>query len=104
MKKQLKISDEDKKLIAATAYYNLCIDMLEEFVGDDGNIFLSEYGDMYFKIWIEIKSSQCWVVRSFWREFNNLFSLSIDESKSIISRWVEDTYQLKGINIMPIVG
>ena len=98
MKKQLKMNDEDKKLIAINIYLNLFLGNLEEIVKDNGDIYLHESGDRYAKVWIQKKSSECRVDYNFWREFSGLFSLQYGEVKSIITRWVEDAYQLKGID------
>ena len=99
MKKQLKMSDEDKKLIAINTYLNLFLGDLEEVVNKEaGNIYLRESGDEYAKVWIQKKYSKCWVEYSFWKEFSELFSLEDRDVQSFIARWVEDTYQLKGIN------
>ena len=98
MKKQLKESDEDKKLIAANIYFNLYMDTLEEVVKDNGDIYLRESGDRYAKIWIQKKRSKCWVYYGFWEEFSELFSLKYHEVQSIITRWVEDNYRLNGID------
>ena len=97
MKKQLKMNDEDKKLIAINIYLNLFLGNLEEIVKDNGDIYLRESGDEYAKVLIEKNSSQCWVDYDIWDEFSVLFSLKNGEVKSFITKWVEDTYQLKGI-------
>ena len=89
---------EDKKLIAINTYLNLFLGALDEVVKDNGNIYLRESGDEYAKVLIEKKSSKCWVNYYFWREFSELFSLQYGETQSFITRWVEDTYHLKGIN------
>ena len=93
----MKKTIEEKKLIAINTYLNLFLGDLEEVVKDNGDIYLRESGDEYAKVWIKKKSSECWVDKSFWDEFSELFSLQYGEVKSIITRWVEDTYQLKGI-------
>jgi len=98
MKKQLNETIEDKKLIAINTYLNLFLGDLEEVVKDDGDVYLCETGDRYAKVLIEKKSSECRVDYYFWEEFSELFSLQYGEVKSIITRWVEDTYQLKSID------
>ena len=103
MKKQLKMSDEDKKFIAIKTYLNLFLGNLEEVVKDNGDIYLRESGDRYAKVSIKKKLSECWVDNDFWYEFSNLFSLEDHEVQSFISRWVEDTYQLKGIHTRMIL-
>ena len=96
MKRQSK-DTEDKRLMAARLYLNLYVSTLEEVVKDDGRIYLREYGDEYAKVCIVKKSSKCWVGFLFWEEFSELFSLQYNEVELIMSRWVEDTYQLTGI-------
>ena len=93
----MKKTIEDKKLIAINTYLDLFLSTLEEVVKDNGDIYLRESGDIYAKVWIQKKSSQCWVDWEFWRDFSELFSLEFSETQSFITRWVEDTYQLKGI-------
>jgi len=98
MKKQLKESNEDKKLTAANIYLNLYMNTLEEIINDNGRIYLREYGDEYSKVCIIKKESKCWIDYDFWREFSELFSLQYNDIQSIITKWVEDTYQLEGIH------
>ena len=98
------MSDEDKKLVAINTYLNLFLGGLEEVVDEDtGDIYLRESGDRYAKVSIRKKSLKCWVEYLFWYEFSDLFSLQYGEVQSIITRWVEDTYQLKSIETT-IVG
>ena len=98
MKKQLKDSNEDKKLTAANIYLNLYMNTLEEVVKYDGRIYLREYGYEYSKVCIIKKESKCWVDWGFWQKFSELFSLQYNDVQSIITEWVEDTYQLEGIH------
>ena len=92
---------DDKKLIAANIYFNLYMDTLKKIVSSNGNILISDYGDEFFKFWIQKENLKCWVDWDFWEKFSELFSLEDNEIKSIITIWVEDTYQLKGINAAP---
>ena len=96
MEKQLK-NNEDKRLIAANTYFHLYMDSLEEVIKDDGRIYFCEYGYDYVKVCIIKNESKCWVDYYFWKEFSELFSLQDNQVKSIITRWVEDTYKLTGI-------
>ena len=91
------MSDEDKKLVAINTYLNLFLGNLEEVVKKNGYIYLHELGDKYAKVLIQKKYSNCWVDYDFWNEFSDLFSLEFSEAQSFITRWVEDTYQLKRI-------
>ena len=103
MKKQLKENNEDKRLMAASVYLNLYMGILEEFVDeDDEEIYFHESGNKYAKVCIFKKSSQCWVDSDFWDEFSVLFLLSYVEVKSIIIRWIEYTYKLKGIDVISV--
>ena len=97
MNKELN-DNENKRLMAASVYLNLYMDTLEEVAGEDGDIYLRESGDRYGKVLIDKKSSDCLVNRSFWVKFSEEFSLQYNEVQSIITRWVEDTYKLKGID------
>jgi len=100
MIKQLK-NDEDKRLMAASVYLNLYLNSLEEVVKDNGDIHLRESGNINTIFLIREKSSKCWVDMSFWSKFSKEFSLQDNEVKSIITRWVEDTFKLKGIHTLP---
>ena len=90
-------NNENNKLMVASVYLNLYVSTLEEVVKDDGDIYLHESGEIYAKIWIQKKHSKCYVDHYFWKEFSELFSLQDNQVKSIITRWVEDTYKLTGI-------
>jgi len=100
----MKKTIENKKLIAINTYLNLFLGNLEEVVKDNGDIYLRESGDIYAKVWIQKKSSQCWVHYYFWNEFSELFSLEFIETESFIARWVEYTYKLKGIHTFSCVA
>ena len=96
MKTQLK-DNEDKRLMVASVYLNLYLNSLEEFIDKEtGNIYFREYGNNMVLIWK--KSSKCWVDRDFWDKFSEEFSLQDNEVESIITRWVENTYKLKGVD------
>ena len=93
------MSNENKKLTLIDTYLNLFLGTLEEVVDDDGNIYLRESGDRYAKVAIKKKYDRCWVDELFWDEFSRLFSLDYDDVVSHITIWIEDTFQLKGIDI-----
>ena len=97
MNKELN-DNEDKRLMVASVYFNLYMDTLEEFVDFVGDIYFREFGDEYAKVCIVKEDSICWVAKSFWDEFSEEFSLQKNEVQSIINKWVEDTYYLKGIH------
>ena len=97
----MKKTIEESKLKAMTVWFNNYMNILEEFVDKyTGDIYLREYGDIYVKVWIQKKYSICWVDFDFWEEFSELFSLEFSDTQSFITRWVEDTYQLKGIDTL----
>ena len=88
----------NKEFNAIYSYIDLYMDTLEKF--DHGNvIYLREYLEEYYVILIEKKRSKCWVSESLWDKLSDLFSLSFDESKLIISKWVENNYKLKNIKV-----
>ena len=97
MNKELN-DNEDKRLMAASVYINLYLNSLEEVIKDDRRIYLHEYGDRYGMVLIWKKLSKCWVDRDFWDKFSEEFSLQDNEVESIITRWVENTYKLKGVD------
>ena len=98
IKKILMETIKDKKLQMAYVYLSNYMNSLEEFVDDTDEIYLYEYGDVFGKFLIDKKRSKCWVSNDLWTEFSDEFSLQDNEVKSIISRCVEDTYKLKGID------
>ena len=98
IKKALRETLEDKKLQMAHVYLSNYLGTLEEVVKDNGNIYLRESGDNYAKVCILKKHSECWVSELFWDEFSEEFSLQESEVELLITKWVEDAYQLKGIN------
>ena len=100
----MKKTIENKKLIAINTYLNLFLGELEEVVKDNGDIYLRESGDKYAKVWIQKKLSECRIHYYFWDEFSELFSLQYGETESFITKWVEDTYQLKRIYTIRTYG
>jgi len=81
-----------------TVWFDNYVDTLEEFVDENGNIFLSEYGNKFPEIKIKKNELYCLVHDKLWDKFSEVFSLYDNETESFITRWVEDTYQLKGID------
>ena len=97
--RDLKKSNEVKRLIASSIYLKLYMNRLEEFVDKNtGNIYLYEYGDNYANISFIKKNTICWVSWSFWKRFSDEFYLTDHEVRLIITIWVEDTYQLELIS------
>ena len=98
IKKVLMENLEDKKLQMAYVYLSNYLNSLEEVIKDDGRIYLCESGDRYGMVLIDKKSSNCLVNWLFWNNFSEEFYLQDNEVQSIITRWVEDTYKLKGVD------
>ena len=98
IKKVLIETLEDKKLQMVYVYFSNYMGTLKKFVDDKGEINFYESGDKYAKIWIRKESSRCWVSLSFCAQISTSFSLEYNETLSIINIWVENNYQLKGID------
>ena len=102
IKKVIKETLEDKRLQMAYVYFSNYMDSLEEVVVVEyGDIYLRESGDRYAKVWIRDNVLQCWVNYNFWKEFSDKFSLEGHEVESLITYWVEKTYQLKYVITLP---
>ena len=100
MKKILMENIDDKKLNVMTLWFNLYVNTLDEVVIDDGNkTYFREDGDVFGMILINKTMLYCWVNWKLWNKLSDMFSLEYDETKSFITKWVEDTYHLKGIDI-----
>ena len=97
MTKQLK-DIEDKRLMGANVYLNLYVSTLEEFVDSDGDIHLAEFNDNLDRIFILKEELICFVEPNFWDYFSDFFKLNDNEIRLLISKWVENTYNLNGIN------
>ena len=103
IKKVLNETLDDKNLQMAYVYLSNYMGTLEEIVDeDDVRIYLHEYGDKYAKVCITKNVSNCWVSWQFWKEFSKEFSLEYSEFDLLITRWVENTYELKDINTFVI--
>jgi len=109
IKKILMETIKDKKLQMAYVYlsnYMMTQEEVEEVVDyygyDTKVIYLREprpsYRNPYTMVSISKEYSECWVGREFWREFSDYFSLNATETQLVITKWVEDTYGLKGIH------
>ena len=99
IKKVLSETLEDKRLQIAYVYLCNYIDTLEKYVREDGDIYFYESGDRYAKVWIWNRMFQCWVDRSFCKEFCELFSLHDTEFESLITKLLDDEYDLKRFSV-----
>ena len=97
IKKVLMESLKDKRLQQAYVYFNNYLNMLEEVVDKDGNIYLFDHDSELAKVIIEKYNLRCKFSRFIWVELSKEFSLEDNEIKSLITNWVEDTYKLKDV-------
>ena len=95
VKNVLNETIEYKKLRQAYVYFSNYIGTLEEVVKGN-NIYLHESDDEYAKLWIR-QSLECVVDWKFWEEFSELFLLERHEIQIVISKCIENTYQLNNI-------
>ena len=93
---------ENKKLQMAYVYLSNYMDSLEKFVDKGGGISFREWDNDYYNntiVWVDKKSSTCWFAWPFLKEFSEKFSLELNECKSVIIKWVENTYKLTEFNL-----
>jgi len=90
----------DKKLRQAYVYLSNYMGTLNDIVDGNGDIILYEPGNRYTKFWIQKRTFICRVATSFYIKFSDEFSLNDTEIQFLISKWIEDTYQLKGFKIL----
>ena len=98
IKKVLKETLEDKKLREITVRFNNYVKKLEERVGQNGILLISQTGKDV-KIWIRINKLDCIVDETLWDKLSMVFNLSNDEIKLFLSNWIEDTYGFKDFRI-----
>jgi len=83
----------------------LVIKYLNKFYGDLKEYRTDEYPDIIFfiinkKVYMEqnLKTGALWVdYDTIWIDLKTIFSLEIPEIQSIITKWVEETYKLRGV-------
>jgi DNA polymerase III sliding clamp (beta) subunit (PCNA family) len=64
--------------------------------GNDTSLFfVNSEGDEYAQIRYDEDSELCFINIDLNKEISSLFSLGRDESQKVISRWVENTLQMK---------
>ena len=112
MKKIIKITERDlhrivRKVISESSddispdlyrRFDKYMKHYQKFTSENGDIYLHKPGAEYAEFLIDNYAKYCWV--DFFYEFKqicDIFSLEEIDAKKLISRWVEDTFKLKGI-------
>jgi hypothetical protein len=94
-----------KYIITESKLEQVVIKYLNKVYGDLEEYRTDEYPDSLFfikdkKVYME-QNFENWILYveydTIWSDLKNIFSLDYDEIKQIITEWVEDTYNLKGI-------
>ena len=84
---------------------NVVIKYLNKMYGDLEEYKTDKHPDSVFfvkgkKIYMEqdLENDDLWIdYYTIWKDLRNTFSLEDDEIQSIISKWVEETYKLRGV-------
>jgi len=87
---------------------HIIIKYLNKLYGDLEEYRLAKYPNIVFfikgnKVFMEqeLENGRLWVdYNTIWSDLENMFSLENDEIKSIINKWVEVTYNLRGVTPM----
>ena len=64
----------------------------------DNIYFVNSVGDKYVQIKFRKKSNSCYIYNNLIEEISSFFSLDNPDSKNLISKWVENTLQVKVTN------
>ena len=88
---------------------HIVIKFLNKMYGDLKEYKTDKYPNMIFyikgkKVYMEqeLKSRYLWVdYATIWQDLENIFNSEITENQRIITKWVEDTYKLRGITPIP---
>jgi hypothetical protein len=94
-----------KYIITESKLEQVVIKYLNKFYGDLEEYRVTKYpntllfikgGKVYMKQ--NLKNGGLWVdYNTIWSDLETIFSLEIPEIKSIITKWVEETYKLRGV-------
>ena len=106
-----------KYIITESKLENVAIKYLNKVYGDLEEYKTDEHPDSVFfvkdkKIYMEqdLENDDLWIdYYTIWSDLENTFLLEDDEIQSIISKWVEETYKLRGVtptavNPQPLSG
>jgi hypothetical protein len=99
-----------KYIITENKMENVVIKYLNKMYGDLEEYRTDEHPDRIFfikgkKVYMEQDSENdnLWVDSdTIWSDLENTFSLEYDEIELIISKWAEETYNLKGVTRIPL--
>jgi hypothetical protein len=94
-----------KYIITESKLENVVIKYLNKMYGDLEEYRREDFPDKIFfikdkKVYMELnlKNDDLYVsYGTIWSDLKNTFSLERGEIKSIISKWVEETYKLRGV-------
>ena len=67
---------------------------------DDNIYFVNSENDQYAQIRFDKDSGWCFIEYDLNKEISSFFSLQSSDSKQVISRWVENTLQMKVTNTL----
>ena len=67
---------------------------------NDNIYFLNSEGDKYAQIRFHKKGGWCGIYYNLIKEISSFFSIEDSDSKEVISRWVENTLQMKVTNTL----
>jgi len=97
-----------KYIITENKLEQIIISYLNKYYGDLEEYRTDKYSKSIFfvknkKVYMEyvLMYHKLWVDTTIWSDLENIFSLERRDTKSIIKKWVEDTYNLKGVNPLP---
>ena len=98
-----------KYLITESQFDNVVFKYLEnqDFIQIDKDnriYFVNSDGDEYAQIRFDKKNGWCYIYYTLVEEISSFFSLSIEDSKDVIGKWVEDTLQMKVRNTSSLVS
>jgi len=71
---------------------------------NDSIYFVNSEGDEYAQIRFDKKDGWCMIYYKLVEEISAFFSMQESDSESVISRWVENTLQMKVINTRAVLN
>ena len=98
-----------KYLITESQFDNVVFKYLDnqDFIQidkDDRIYFVNSEGDEYAQIRFDKKNGWCYIYYTLVEEISSFFSLSTEDSKNVIGKWVEDALQMKVRNTSSLVS
>jgi hypothetical protein len=71
---------------------------------NNGIYFVNSEGDKYAQIKFDKDDGWCLIYYELVNEISAFFSMDVDDSESVIGRWVENTLQMKVTNTLVLHG